>query len=69
MLLASEFGRVGKVKYPGVGKKMLETLPNSRMVVIGPYINCCLTRLSSKSDFKAARLKSYKVARLKSYSL
>ena len=22
----------------------VETLPNSRMVVIGPYIKCCLTR-------------------------
>ena len=48
---------------------VLETLPNSRMVVIGPYINCCLTRLSSKSDLKVARQKLYKVARQKSYSL
>ena len=39
--------------------KLLETLPNSRMVVIGPYIICCLTRLSSKSDLEVARLKSY----------
>ena len=38
---------------------VLETLPNSRMFVIGPYIICCLTRLSSKSDLKVARIKSY----------
>ena len=38
--------------------EVLETLPNSRMVVIGTYIICCLTRLSYKSDLKVAWLKS-----------
>ena len=48
MVLASEFGRVGKVKYPGVGKKthsVFEGFFFFLMCISDPnFANCCRSR-------------------------